>query len=166
MINRTVQRPTPGLIDCEGHVPVLIQRFLRRMVYAQVLLPQAVMQLRPRSTSSGSSKSSGTQSSKPSPAPLELDLKGVGSSSETLQAGDSSAGLAQPLAAEQISEQLSAEASQAIQENLAYPPLAKARRLSYCLATALPDRFGEAEGRQVLSFCSLSPWPHFILSRQ
>ena len=133
------------------------------MVCAQVLLPQAVMQLRPRSTSSGSNKSSGTQSVTPSPATPELDPgSDVGSSgsSETPQGG----GPAQPLAAGQGSEQLSAGAPQADQEILAYPPLAKARRLSYCLATALPDKFGEAEGRQVLFFCSSVLWHPFLLA--
>ena len=129
----------------------------------QVMLPEAVMQLDPRRSSSTSS-SSGTQTSTPSAALPQLDVENAGgdnSKSEGTPGMDCSAGQAQPFAEGQSGEQrisrdqLAAEPLSAGPESAAYPPLARARRLSYCLATALPDKFGEAEGRQVSS-CSLS----------
>lgn len=143
----------------------------------QVLLPKAVMQLDPRSAGSSSSSSSGgKQSSSPSPALPDLDPgSAAGSSSRANTEGPESS--AEPLAVGQGGEQhvsqdqVAAEPPPASQESAAYPPLARAKRLSYCLATALPGKFEEVEGRQVLSFCisrrvlTRAPLPSFLSSR-
>ena len=144
-------------------------------INVQVLLPQTVMQLdaRKRKGSSSSSRTSESQSSSSSLVQPEPNLRSAGgSSSESLPGSDPSSGEpAEPLAAGQGAEQplsqaqAAAEASPAPQGESAYPSLARAKRLSYCLATALPDKFGDAEGRQVLSVCQPASWLLGLLSK-
>jgi len=111
------------------------------------------MQLDPRSIDSSRSTSEST--SRESSSGLSEALV---ASQQSQQGGDASA-IAEPQQGKRSvsQEDLAAEAMQAPQESShqdssSYPPLARAKRLSYCMATALPGKFEAAESIQVSSY--------------
>lgn len=111
-------------------------------VNTQVLLPEVVMQLDPRSSNSGSS-SSGTISRSDTPLPASL-AGPISAPEEDLQAGTAAEG-------ENPEQSVSPEHASAAEEGQLYPAIRRASRLSFCMATALPGSFDGAEGRQVPS---------------
>ena len=127
----------------------------------QVMLPKGLMELDPSKDSSRDTATSDSQSSDPPSAPQVIDAGAVGLDSSTAETRSKDPAAADLPVATQRGEQhmpreqvAAGESQDASEQRAAYPPLARAKRLSYCMATALPDKFGDAEGRQVLSACS------------
>ena len=110
------------------------------------------MQLDPRSIDSSRTASESTSRESSSGSSKALVA------SQQSQQGEDVSAIAKPQQGERSvsQEESAAEALQAHQEksnqdSSSYPPLARAKRLSYCMATALPGKFEAAESIQVLS---------------
>ncbi len=148
----TAAKPSPELEDVLvlerliwqtlDSIVVLAARAKR--VVREVLLPPPILQLRPRSLS---------QDQPAGGSPLAASPAREASSTEEAGSTSSSGRVPDRDAHAESSSSEGAEGSEAAGQQLhadeLYPPLRRAQRLAYSLATVLQESFDHAEGRQV-----------------
>ena len=148
---------------CRGRSLTFLQA---RKVVPEVLLPTSLLALRPPgsepplSSAAGNDAAPGSseaESSSRSGSPAHESLRATpASASPELAASAASADSPPGEAAPEITGG-SAEAAETSGNRPAeYPPLRRAQRLSYALATALQKDFSHADGRQVCSVPSVA----------